>query len=895
MEQRGESWHSIAPAEALRKTGSRDKGLSEQEAKTRLNKYGPNQIKRERHWTITSIILGQLTNPLLLLLVVACAFSLILQDYLEAGAIAGIILLNILLGFIQEYRAERAIESLEKMAAPTAKVIRDGRAQKIAASLLVPGDVLLIEAGDIIPADCRVLTSSMLQSDEAALTGESMPVAKSDKAVSEKLPVSDRTSMLFAGTVATYGKGTALVTNTGIQTEIGKIASSLQSTKPTPTPLQQKFTQLAREISIVAMVLISIVFIIGTATGALSFGQMILFALALTVSTIPNSLPIVVTVSLSLGARRLAKNNLLIRKLPAAESLGAATIICTDKTGTITKNEMTVTRMYLDSRTIQVSGTGYEPKGGFTSDGQPVHPSEIDLATRIGYLCNNSSLTIRKGKHEVIGDPTEGALVVLGKKAGIEDSSLRARYRVVEELPFDSERKRMSIILKDAKTGKYHSYVKGAPDLLLNQCTHIIENGKIRRITREDKHRINGMNEDFAKDALRVLGLAYKNLTERESRNRSNAENGLIFVALAGMMDPPHEEVAEAVARCREAGINVMMITGDHALTARAVAQKIGLQRPDDLILTGDDIERMSDLDLKKKIDRIRIVARAQPLQKLRIVNALQSKGHIVAMTGDGVNDAPALKKANIGIAMGITGTDVAKDVAKATLVDDNFSTIVNAIMEGRNIYDKMINSARYLLSCNAGEILSVLTAIALGLPLPLLPLQLLAISLLTDDFPAMGLGFEPADEKIMRRPPRNPKAHPISSKMFLLIVLFGVLMAIGTIVMFIAYQDQGTDKARTVAFTTLVAFQMFAVISSRSAYSSLKHLNPLTNPVLMGAVMVSTLLQVFIVHWPPLQHVFNTVSLAGTDWLLIVAVASGGFIMMEASKALVTSDEHAI
>ncbi|MFH1641965.1 MAG: cation-translocating P-type ATPase [Nanoarchaeota archaeon] len=878
-------YYAIKPQEVIRILNSSDSGLSEKEAKKRLADYGVNELQKEKKITRFSIFVNQFRNALLILLVFAGVLSLTLGEKIESIAIFGIVLLNAILGYIQEYRAEKAIEALKKISAPEAKVLRDGKTLKIKAREVVPGDILMLEAGDIVSADSRIIESSSLQIDEASLTGESVPSKKLVDTLKEGVSIVDQENMSFMGTIVTYGKGKSIVTSTGMNTELGKIATSIQTTKEAKTPLQVKFEQLAKQIGLVVVVLIIIVLVSGILQGMLSFSKMILFALALTVSTIPNSLPIIVTVSLSMGTKRLAKQNMLIKKLPAAESLGAATIICSDKTGTLTKNQMTITNIYTNDEVINVTGTGYEPKGNLFSGNMTVNPKKIELLLRIGYLCNNAKHVKNENKYQIIGDPTEGSLIVLGKKGNLNDRQLNNNFTLVDELPFDSERKRMTVIYKNKLTKKIEAYVKGAPDLMLKKCNRIIENGKVRKLTTNDKQKILEMNNSFAEKALRVLGLAYSELTPIRKYALENVEKELIFVGLVGMIDPPRDEVKDAVTKCSEAGIEVMVITGDQAITTKAVAKQIGLFKEGDIILTGADIERMTDLDLMKKIDSVRIIARALPIQKLKVVEALKKKGHIVAMTGDGVNDAPALKKADIGIAMGITGTDVTKEVAKATLVDDNFATIVNAIGEGRNIYDKMIKSAKYLLSCNAGEITCVFMAIMLKFPLPLLPLQILLMNLLTDDLPALGLGFETSEEDIMKRPPRNPNEKPISRRVFISIVMFGLIMGLGTLYMFTMYKDYDLSKAQTIAFTTLVMFQMFAVISSRTLHFSIKELNPFTNIWLIGAVSLSVLIQIAVIYWPPLQLIFGTVALTGMEWFRIIVMSSMGFIFMELSK----------
>ena len=532
-------------------------------------------------------------------------------------------------------------------------------------------------------------------------------------------------------------------------------------------------------------------------------------------------------------------------------------------------------------------------------DGIPVrnlgYLKKISLMLNIGYLCNNSKLNSKDNSWEIIGDPTEGSLIVLGKKCKLNDESLAKTHSFIEELPFDSDRKRMSKIFKINSSKKTEAYIKGAPDLLLNVCNKIYINGKIRKLTSKDKEDIIKKNEEFASSALRVLGLAYKDVSKIKKYDIENVEKDLVFVGLVGMIDPPREGVKEAIAKCQEAGIKVMIITGDHAITTKAIATQIGLFSKDDLVITGGDLEKMSDSELEEKIEKVRIIARALPIQKSRIIDVLQKKGHIVAMTGDGVNDAPALKKADIGIAMGITGTDVAKEVSKATLADDNFATIVNAIEEGRNIYDKMLKSTRFLLSCNMGEIVTIFFAIMVNMPLPLLTLQILMINLLTDGVPAMGLSMEPHEKDIMKRKPRNPKGNPITTPMFIMIVIFGVIMGIGTLYLFNAHLQGGdilhVKEAQTVAFTTLVLFEMFAVMGSRSLYP-FKGLNPFTNLWLMAGVIFSIGMQLIVVYWPPLQSVFGTVALSWNDWEGILLVSFLGFAVMELGKYFIKDKE---
>jgi Ca2+-transporting ATPase len=891
-----EYYYNFPFEEAFKRLRTSPKGLAEHEAKKRLQEHGYNEIQKERKSVILTLVANQFKNALLWLLIFAALLSLFIGEALDSLAMFGIITLTVVLGFVQEYRAEKAIEALQKISAPTARVIRDGNELKIPAREAVPGDIIIFEAGDIVAADARLFEVSSLQIDEASLTGESVPSKKVIMQYKTGTSVADQENMAFTGTVITYGKGKGIVTATGMKTEFGKIAKSLQTTETSETPLQKKFSQMARQIGIGVMCLIVVVFIAGVLKNEASFASMLLFSLSLTVASVPNSLPVIVTVGLSMGTRTLAKKNMLIKKLPAAESLGAVTVICSDKTGTLTKNQMTVTKIYSDSRIIDVTGSGYYPKGEFYYEGKQKNTNEFELLSRIGYLCNNAKLTKNKEKYEILGDPTEGSLIVLAKKARIDETDIKNNFSFVEELPFDSDRKMMSVIYKNQRNKRTEAYVKGAPDLLIKKCDRIFENGKIRRITAKDIEKIMSVNDDFAKDALRMLGVAYRDVTHLKEYNLKSVEKELVFIGLVGMIDPPRDEVADSIALCKEAGIKVIMITGDAPPTARAVAKKIGLFERGDMVLSGEDIERMGDDELSKKIEHIRIIARALPIQKLRVVNALKKNGHIVAMTGDGVNDAPALKKADIGIAMGITGTDVAKEVSEATLVDDNFSTIVNAINEGRNIYDKMIKSTRYLLSCNSGEIVSVFLAIMMNFPLPMIPLQILLMNLLTDDFPALGLGFEPSDNSVMKRLPRDPKERPISARMFFSIIIFGMIMGLGTLFMFMQYKDVNLKMAQTVAFTTLVMFEMFAVLSSRSLFYSWKKLNPFTNLWLMGAIALSVGIQLLVIYWAPLQPMFGTIALDWNAWIKIIGISFTGFVMMEISKlilTLTTAKEH--
>lgn len=882
--------HAMEISTLLHALQTRKEGLSKTEADLRLEKWGPNELQHKKHDGPLAIFFNQFKNPLILLLFAAGALSLALGDELEAIGIAAIILLNTLLGFHQEYKAEKALEALEKIAAPVCRVTRNGQIQHISAAKAVPGDILVLEEGDVVAADARLIEIILLKADESTLTGESVASEKTASKLQKDAAVSDQKNMVFSGTSVTYGKGKAVVTATGMNTQLGKIAQSLQQTKEEPSVLERQFRALIGQIGLLVGVMITGIIVAAAASGTLDSKTILLFALTLVVSTIPNSLPLVVTVSLSLGAKRLAAKNLLLKKLNAAESLGEVTIICSDKTGTLTKNEMTATRIYAFGQWFQVSGAGYETKGKIQGL-NGAKSSELELPLRISAMCNNATLVQKDGFTAIEGDATEGALLVLAKKSGQKTYG----FKRVGELPFDSDRKRMSVLVQTPQ-GKTHAYIKGAPDVLLKRCSRVWEgNDKNRILTDKDRKAITEANQAMASDALRVIGLAYRRLEKNEALTPTseNVEKDLIFVGLVGLIDAPREEVPEAISRCRQAGIKVMMITGDHAATAAAVGQKIGLLKQGQEVLEGRLLDEMTDAQLDARIEQVTIIARALPNQKLRIVESLKRKGHIVAMTGDGVNDALALKRADIGIAMGRTGSGVAKEVATAQLVDDNFATIVNAVEEGRNIYDKITKSARYLLSCNSGEIISAFIAILMFGKLALLPLQILLMNLLTDEFPALGLGTEPADKGIMQRPPRKPGKPPLTRHAIASILVFGAVMAAGTLFMFNAYQSTNLARAQTVAFTTLVMFQLFAVVSSRSSYPFNK-INPFSNVNLTLGTWASFAIQVAVVHWAPLQAIFGTVALNLTDWAYIFSASAIGFLVMEASKVLFSDRGYA-
>lgn len=898
--------------EVLENLGSSFKGLTKKEVELRISKYGLNELQENKENKIFNILIDQFKDFLVILLLVATVLSFILGDIIEAVAILVMIILSVALGFFQEYKAERSLEKLKKITSRKAIVIRDGEEEKIDASELVPGDIVILEAGSIVPADLRVIESSSLKTDESSLTGESQHSYKISEVIKKQVTIADQENMAFMGTVVVYGKGLGVITKTGMSTEFGKIAHSLTEFKNEKTPMKKKLAKLGKQLIVAVLIICVIVFISSFIQGTLTWNEAFLVALSLAVAAAPTSLPAIVTISLSKGVLDLSKKNMLVKKLPAAEGLGSATYICTDKTGTLTKNEMSIKQVYANNKLYHVEGVGYSINGKILHNNKPINEKELKKLLDVAVLCNDSDLIlsssspsfkqidtnteILEGRYNIIGDPTEVALIVLAEKLGLNKTLILESYDIIQELPFDSDRKMMSVVTETVNE-KYESLTKGAPQFVINKCNKILINGKIETFTSAKKKKIKKVLHDMESSALRVLGIAYKNIKKKSDYKFNELEKDMIFIGLVGMMDPPRESVKDSIAMCRKAGIEVMMITGDSPITATAIGKEIGLLRKNELVITSVELDQMNDKELAEKIARIRICARFQPIQKLRIVDALQKQGHIVTMTGDGVNDSPALKKSDLGIAMGITGTDVAKEVSEMTLADDNFSTIVSAIEEGRNIYDKMLKSVKYLLTCNAGEILTIFIALIFlpTLPIPLLPLQILLMNLLTDGLPALALSADPLDPTVMNRPPRDPKEKPVTIGMLWLILIFGGLMAAGTLFLFNKFYTATNDLAlsQTIAFTSLVMFEMFAVISSRKLYKLSFSKDFFNNIFLHLAIISSILLQVAVIYIPFLQNIFGTTALSLTHWLYIIGVSFIGFIVMEVSKLFIKYEKR--
>jgi Ca2+-transporting ATPase len=817
-----------------------------------------------------------------------------------------IVVVNAIMGFAQEYRAEKAIESLKQLAAPRARLIRNGEPIDVAAREVVPGDVLRLETGDRLPADARLIESHNLYTDEASLTGESLPAKKNAALTIEaNAPIGDRRNMVYSATVVTTGRGLAVVCRTGMKTEIGRIAEMIHTAEEKETPLQQRMEHLGKQLGTAILFICLFVLIVQvwvkyiTATlGLESFLNLFLIAVALAVAAIPEGLPAVVTVTLALGVQRMIKRNAIVRRLPAVETLGSANIICSDKTGTLTKDEMTVRLLYVPHRTIQVTGVGYEPKGEFFFGNTAVNPlqdTQLSLLLRISRLCSNA--TVRQGERnwEVVGDPTEGALVVAAEKAGL-NSEIVERYPRIAELPFDAGRKRMST-LHDTPDGEVLAYVKGAPEVILNLSTHILTADGARPLTDEDRSSILASNERMASEALRVLATAYRVVPQSLSDiSPEGVEAQLTFVGLTGMMDPPRPEVREAVRLSHAAGITPIMITGDNKHTAVAVAKELGMFKPDDLVLTGQELDALSDEELSKLVPRVRVYARVSPEHKLRIVKALRRQGYVAAMTGDGVNDAPALKNSDIGVAMGVTGTDVAKEAADMILTDDNFASIVGAVEEGRGIGDNTRKFISFLLSCNVGEILTLFFASVLFVwwELPLLAIQILFINLVTDGLPALALGVDPIEADVMRRPPRDAKEHVITRRAWVRILVVGTTIATVTLLLYwweIAVVGGGLAtpetvlRARTVAFTVMVVMELFHALNARSDLRSIFSVGLLRNRLLLLGIGISLSLHLAILYWYPLAQVFRVTALSLFDWAVIVLVSLSIFAVVEIAK----------
>jgi P-type Ca2+ transporter type 2C len=907
-------WHSLAPHTALQELQSdRQTGLRSSQVTERQEQYGLNELQETGGRSAWMILVDQFKNIMLILLIAVAVINGgldlydVMQGNLEPGAIPfkdtiailAIVILNGVLGYVQESRAEKALAALKNLSSPRVRVLRDGKMQEISSKELVPGDLMLMEAGVQIAADGRLLEAVNLQVRESALTGEAHAVTKQ---MEGELPVDtalgDRLNLVFQGTEVVQGRGMAIVTRTGMATEIGKIATLLQSVEAEATPLQRRMDQLSNALVTGAMALVAIVIIGGIiASGWGSFKDLVEVSLSMAVAVVPEGLPAVITVTLALGTQRMVKRRALIRKLPAVETLGSVTTICSDKTGTLTQNKMVVQSMHTADRSFKLTGEGYVPQGQFFRDNgeaiSPFNEPDLKLLLLACTLCNDAALQKEKGEWAILGDPTEGALLVASGKAGIWEHQTSQTLPRVAEFPFSSERKRMSAIVQDAKAGVYILVCKGSPELVLERCQRFQSNG-VKELTDTHRNRILQQNDQLASQGLRVLGFAYKLLTEIPAAGtEERTEQGMVWLGLVDMFDAPRPEVRDAVARCRSAGIRPVMITGDHQLTARAIAANLGIAENDAEVLTGQELEKISISDLQSHVDRVSIYARVAPEHKLHIVQALQSQGKIVAMTGDGVNDAPALKQSAIGIAMGITGTDVSKEASDMVLQDDNFATIVAAVEEGRVVYTNIRRFIKYILGSNIGEVLTIAAApllLATG-GVPLTPLQILWMNLVTDGLPALALAVEPAEPNVMNRPPHDPGESIFARGLGMYMIRVGVVLAIVSIALMVWAYDytrtSGGDPERwkTMVFTTLCLSQMGHAMAVRSNSRLTIELNPFSNPYILLAVGLTSILQLLLVYVEPLRAFFGTHFLNLTELGVCLGTSMLVFVWVEMEK----------
>ena len=863
-------WHQLEVTDALQQLGTDSAaGLTSDEATRRLAEHGPNELQTTHGVSPWAIFAAQFKNVLIIILLIAVGLSAVLGHGLEALVIGIIVFFAVLLGFVQEYRAERAIQALHEMAAPTATVVRDGREVEVPARDLVPGDVVRLSAGDRVPADARLIEAINLQVDEAPLTGESVPVEKQTTPLAgASLPVGDRRNIVYSGTAATYGRGRAVVVATGMHTEFGKIAQMLQTVESGKTPLQENLDRVGRVLAIGALVIVAMIVVLGLLRGQ-PLLEMVIFGIALAVAVVPEALPAVVTISLAIGVQRMVQRHALIRKLTAVEALGSVSVICSDKTGTLTKDEMTVRRVLVPCTTLEVSGAGYEPQGAFLQSGSRVEPSPalLDLL-RAAALASDAQIVQVDGRWDVKGDPTEGALVVAAAKAGLQKPEFDSQFPRVQEIPFTSETKRMTT-LHTTPEGVV-AYSKGAPEIILASCTRLASADGEAPLDEAGRAALREAAQAMASDALRVLGVARKRGATRES-----AESDMTFLGLIGMIDPPRPEAAEAVQTCRLAGIKPVMITGDHPLTARAVASELGLLT-NGRVVTGQELEEMAPAEFMRDLEQIDVFARVSPAHKLRIVSGLQEKGHLVAMTGDGVNDAPALKKADIGVAMGITGTDVSKEAAAMTLTDDNFASIVAAVEEGRGVFGNIKKYLMYLLSSNVGEMFLMAGAILAGLPLPLSAVQILYVNLVTDGLPALALAVDPPETDLMRRPPRSPRTGIFTRPVVALIMTGGIWSTVVNLGLFVWALNSGRTltEAMSLTFLSLVLIQFFKAYNFRSDRHSVLS-RPFANRWLNLSIAFEVLLLPLILYTPFLGEAFGTARLGLADWVLVLLLAA--------------------
>jgi potassium/sodium efflux P-type ATPase len=878
-------WYQLDEKEVFRNLQTSEQGLSLAEASQRLHKYGPNTLPEEEGVSRLKMVLHQFTSPLIYILLAAAVVTATLGDYIDTGVIVSILILNAIIGFIQENKAETSVRALKSMVVSKAKVVRDGREKEIVTEDLVPGDAVLLSSGIRVPADLRLIQTIELKAEEAALTGESIPVEKGTKPIpDENLTPGDQKNMAFMGTIIVSGRSRGIVVETGARTVLGQIAREVKELSVTQTPLQQKIGKFGRFIGLLVLGSAIAIAAVGISLG-MSVIEIFKIVVAASVATVPEGLPIVVTVTMAIGISRMAKRNAIIRKLPAVETLGSTTVICSDKTGTLTKNEMTVKVIYDGRHSCEVTGSGYEPKGEILHEWEHTNPDlrkDLLQVVRIGMLCNESNIYEEEGQFKVDGDPTEGALIVSALKAGLKQEEERSRYPQVAIIPFESDRGFMATLHRHEN--KSLIFVKGAPEKVLDMCQ---ESAAGIPLSRE---KVMETADHFAGDGMRVLAMASKDASlEKSNLSPQDIAGGFSLAGMQGMIDPPRPEAEEAVKGCRQAGIRVAMITGDHAVTASAIGKSMGITSGNAEALTGRELETMSDDDLFRRVKEVSVFARVSPQHKLRIVKQLMNQGEVVAVTGDGVNDAPALKAAHLGVAMGKTGTDVAREAADMVVTDDNFATIFHAVEEGRVVFDNIRKVVLFLIPTGFAAIVSILMAMVLGVPVPYVAAQLLWINLVTNGLQDVALAFEPGEKDIIKRKPRHPKEGIMSRVMFERSVLVGLLISVGIIYNFTNALDDGDslERARTVAVTTMVFFQFFQAWNSRSEHRSVFRINPLSNPFLFYSMVAALLAQIAVIYVPALQWVFRTEPLTGAEWVRIVLVALTVVVAVEVDKAI--------
>ncbi len=885
--------YSLSVDEIVRQLSSDLKGLDDKEVAERLEKFGANLIASKKKESALKLLISQFTNLLIVILIISSIISMSVGQTVEATAIIVIVVLAGILGFFQEYKAEQAIESLKKMAAPKATVRRNGVETVIDAALLVPGDIILLSDGNTVPADARIIETNNIKVNESPLTGESTSIEKTSEPLKDKLSVADRKNMVYLGTSIVYGRATAIVTATGMKTEFGKIAGMLQSTESRKTPLQQNLDQLGKRIGVISLILAFVMALLGLIIENQSFVDMFIWGVAIAVAVIPEALPAVVTISIALGVRRMVKRKALIRKLPAVETLGSVNIICTDKTGTLTQDEMTIREIFTNNVNYSVTGSGYDINGFFRTNNVRIEPNSHYNLTKlleIGALCNDAVLEVKKDKIGVIGDPTEASFLVAAIKAGLSVEQLRKDFPRLEEIPFTSESKQMTTIHK--VNGDKFAYTKGAFEIILKNSTKILINGVEHNLESDEREMLTSIAYKKSEKAMRVLALAYKKLDDASSV--SDAQNEMVFVGFVGMIDPPRKEAKRAIKTCFKAGIRPVMITGDYEVTAVAVAREVGILKYGNSI-SGYELEKLSDKQLNEIVDETEVFARISPQHKLRIVEALMKRSNIVAMTGDGVNDAPALKKADIGIAMGIRGTDVSREAADMILTDDNFSSIVSAIEEGRSIFQNIRKYLVYLLSGNFGTVFALSIALFTFLPIPLTAVQILFINFLMDGLIAIALGVEPPEKGLMKHKPRNIKEGVLSKRMLSYIGGIGTIIGIVTITVFYFVLKSGasTEKAITIFFATLIFSRLFNALNCRSFRLPALSMKFYGNKALFISYFISIVFTFVVIELPLFHKPFNTVSLSGGEWLLVFLSASIVWVVFEMYKLYkLTNDE---